>query len=65
MSFPTKLSEQKRIADVLNEMKSETQRLEAIYQKKLEALTELKQSILQKAFAGELTVDTLKRQVNA
>ncbi len=34
---------------------SETQRLEIIYQQKLKALTELKQSILQKAFAGELT----------
>ena len=36
-------------------MESETQLLESIYQKKLTALTELKQSILQKAFTGELT----------
>ena len=33
----------------------ETKRLEAIYQQKLDSLAELKQSILQKAFAGELT----------
>jgi type I restriction enzyme, S subunit len=32
-----------------------TQRLEAIYQQKIDALVELKQSILQKAFSGELT----------
>jgi type I restriction enzyme S subunit len=33
------------------------QRLEAIYQQKLAALNELKQSILQKAFSGELTAE--------
>jgi type I restriction enzyme S subunit len=32
--------------------------LESIYQQKLEALAELKQSILQKAFTGDLTNDT-------
>ncbi len=32
----------------------ETKRLEAIYQQKLEDLEELKKSILQKAFEGEL-----------
>jgi len=31
---------------------------------KLEALTELKQSILQKAFAGELTANAVQQQVN-
>lgn len=36
---------------------TETQRLEAIYQQKLAALNELKQSILQKAFSGELTAE--------
>lgn len=41
----------------IEELNSETQRLEAIYQQKLTALTELKQSILQKAFTGELTVE--------
>ncbi len=33
----------------------ETQYLETLYQQKLTALAELKQSILHKAFAGELT----------
>jgi type I restriction enzyme, S subunit len=36
---------------------SETQRLQSIYQQKLTALTELKQTLLQKAFSGELTAD--------
>jgi len=51
-------SEQNFISDNLDELRSTTQRLEAIYQQKLAALNELKQSILQKAFTGELTADT-------
>lgn len=43
------------ISRELDELLSETQHLEAIYQRKLDALAELKQSILQKAFSGELT----------
>jgi len=39
----------------LDELSCETQHLESIYQQKLDNLAELKQSILQKAFAGELT----------
>jgi len=35
--------------------KAETQKLEAIYQQKLLNMEELKKSVLQKAFAGELT----------
>lgn len=49
------LEKQKEIVLQLDKLKAETQRLEAIYQRKIEALKELKQSILQKAFRGELT----------
>ncbi len=52
------LDEQNEITDRLDALKVEAQRLEAIYQQKLAALNELKQSILQKAFTGELTADT-------
>ena len=50
---------------VLIAQKSETlwgkvQRLESIYQQKLKALSELKQSFLQKTFSGELTSDTVQ-----
>ncbi|EHQ51276.1 restriction modification system DNA specificity domain-containing protein [Ectothiorhodospira sp. PHS-1] len=38
-------------------MIEETQRLESIYQQKLTSLAELKQSLLQKTFSGELTTD--------
>jgi type I restriction enzyme S subunit len=52
----------------LNEISAETSRLEYIYQQKLTALAELKQSLLQRAFSGELTArkeapsKTLKEQ---
>lgn len=51
------LAEQKQIVKKLSRLLAETQRLEAIYQQKLAALNELKQSILQKAFSGELTAE--------
>lgn len=58
--FPN-VQTQKIIASQLEELSFETQRLEAIYCQKLAALNELKQSILQKAFTGELTRDTTKK----
>ncbi len=41
----------------LDQLEAKTQCLEILYQQKLDALEELKHSLLQKAFAGELTVD--------
>lgn len=55
VSFPKSLKEQQKIVQKLDAISVETKRLEAIYQKKLEDLEELKKSILQKAFSGELT----------
>lgn len=55
LSFPPCV-EQKAIVANIDELAIETQRLETIYRQKLAALNELKQSILQKAFTGELTV---------
>lgn len=56
MPFPCPpLEEQKAIIHQLDALCVETQRLEAIYQKKIDDLEELKKSILQKAFAGELS----------
>jgi type I restriction enzyme, S subunit len=48
------LKEQKIIVQNLNNLSAETKKLEAIYQKKIYDLEELKKSVLQKAFAGEL-----------
>ena len=63
IAFPT-LEKQAVIVSQLQELKVETQRLEAIYQQKLTALNELKQSILHKAFTGELTADTADLKTN-
>jgi type I restriction enzyme S subunit len=51
------LSSQERIVATLNQLSASTRSLEAIYQQKLAALSELKQSLLHKAFAGELTAE--------
>jgi len=57
ISLPS-VAVQKQIVEKFNFLLTETQRLESIYRQKLAALNELKQTILQKAFTGELTADT-------
>ena len=52
--FLPSISEQCSIVSKIDAFSSETKRLEAIYQQKLAALDELKKSVLQKAFNGEL-----------
>ena len=54
ISFPSSLDEQEMIVAKLDGLREETQRLESLYQRKLAALAELKQSLLHQAFAGEL-----------
>lgn len=54
------LVEQKIVVDQLDGIFENGRRLEAIYQQKLNALADLKQAILQRAFAGELTVGFLE-----
>lgn len=56
--FPS-LPEQRRIVENIQELRKSIRGLEDIYQQKLAALTELKQSLLQKAFSGELTADNV------
>ena len=53
LPLPTK-AEQQTIVRQLDALRAETQKLEVVYQKKIDDLEELKKSILQKAFAGEL-----------
>jgi type I restriction enzyme S subunit len=54
ISFPKSLKDQQNIVLKLDALIHETKNLEAIYQQKLNDLEELKKSILQKAFNGEL-----------
>jgi len=58
--FRVPMVEQQAIVRQLNALRAETQKLEAVYQKKMDDLEELKKSILQKAFAGELETETLE-----
>lgn len=51
--FPS-VAEQKEIVDKLNQLFNECERLENVFLRKIDDLEELKKSILQKAFAGEL-----------
>ena len=53
IALPT-IEEQQTIVRQLDALRAETQKLEAVYHKKLQDLEELKKSILQKAFNGEL-----------
>ena len=51
------LKEQHKIMARAQELSSETQSLESIYQQKLTSLEELKKSLLHQAFTGKLTMD--------
>lgn len=53
IKYPTLLERQK-IVEQLDKIQEKTKKLEAIYTKKIKECDELKQSILQKAFRGEL-----------
>jgi type I restriction enzyme S subunit len=57
--------EQKILSEKLDSIESESQALASIYQQKLNALNELKQSLLQKAFSGELTTADETAQAQA
>ena len=52
--IPPTVDEQNHIVARLDNLHEETQRLESLYQKKLIALDELKQSLLHQAFNGDL-----------
>jgi len=52
--YPKSLKAQKSIVEKVDTLSSETKKLEAIYQQKINDLEELKKSVLQKAFSGEL-----------
>ncbi|HRH49806.1 MAG TPA: restriction endonuclease subunit S [Panacibacter sp.] len=59
INLPKSLKEQQYIVAKLDELYEETNKLEIIYKEKLNSLEELKKSILQKAFNGELTMASI------
>jgi type I restriction enzyme S subunit len=59
-----RLETQKSIVASLDEISPELSKLESIYIEKLKALAELKQSLLQKAFSGELTAEFATKEMD-
>ncbi|MGR5165075.1 restriction endonuclease subunit S [Vibrio owensii] len=55
ISIPESLEEQQSIVDKISTLKEKVEELEATHKSKLTALDELKQSLLQQAFTGQLT----------
>jgi type I restriction enzyme S subunit len=54
ITYPNKITEQQNIVKHLNKISQQINKLEAIYEQKINDLEELKKSVLQKAFSGEL-----------
>ena len=57
ISFPKSKTEQKLFVEKFDALSTESQKLQEIYLNKIADLEELKKSILQKAFAGELKTE--------
>ena len=58
VAVPSSLEEQRRIVSVLDEVLQKNTDLQTLYTSKLQDISDLRQSLLQKAFAGELTWET-------
>ena len=54
ISYPKEMEEQEKVVQNINLIKAETKKLEAIYTQKIVDLEEMKKSVLQKAFSGQL-----------
>jgi type I restriction enzyme S subunit len=54
LAYPKSLKEQIKIVQKLDALSVETKKLEVIYKQKINDLDELKKSVLQKAFSGEI-----------
>lgn len=63
IKFPEVHEEQKAIVQTLETAMLSARRLEGIYTKKLIALDELKQSLLEKAFTGDLTSKAVEQEM--
>lgn len=55
IQYPDSLQEQKRMVEVLRTFKQSTSAVAQIYSSQLKNLDDLRQSLLRRAFAGELT----------
>ena len=60
LAYPKSLTKQQTIVKKLDALSAKSKKLETIYQQKINDLEELKKSILQKAFAGELKTSDIE-----
>lgn len=60
ISFPKSKKEQNNLVERLNIFSNEIKKLEALYKQKINDLEELKKSVLQLAFSGELNINKSK-----
>jgi len=65
ISFPPGLAEQQDIVRRLDDLSVSCRQLATCYDRQLTVLSELKQSILQKAFSGELTAKEAEKEMAA
>ena len=56
-AYPKSVREQQALIEKFETLSIETKKLEAIYQQKIRDLEDLKKSVLQKAFSGELKTE--------
>ena len=56
-SYPKDIKQQLQLLEKFESLSIKTQKLESIYQQKIKDLEELKKSVLQKAFSGELKIE--------
>jgi len=64
IKYPSSLQQQKAIVQKCDILKEKTEKLATYYDTKLNDLAELKQSILQKVFAGELDLEKVDQILN-
>lgn len=57
------LEKQQKLVDDINDISQKTEKLRLIYKRKLAHLEELKKSLLQKVFSGELTANQAEEEV--
>ena len=60
IAFPETIEKQQKIVQKLDALQAESLKLQSHYQKRIDDLEELKKSILQKAFAGELKTERVE-----
>ncbi len=63
ISIPDSVEEQRQVVARLETLAGETESLQGVYELKLTALAELKQSLLHQAFTGQLTAKATDQQV--